>query len=402
MERSLSVTEINHFISTLLSTNVILKRINVEGEISNFKYGANGHFYFTLKDQRSRIAVMMFKTQTDSVKILPHDGMKVFVKGKISVYEPSGQYQIIAQSIEPSGIGDLYAEFERLKEKLSLKGWFSPLIKKQIPTDIKKIGIVTSDRGAAVHDMISVLNRRDPKIQILLVPALVQGIEAPQSIINGIYRLNKRKDIDVIIISRGGGSIEDLWAFNDENVAEAVYYSNIPIISAVGHETDFTIADFVSDLRAPTPSAAAELISEDIEQEKIKLSKLKSTLRQSLMKKILDLINDIDEYKRVLKIKSPERQLIQKEKLLAISAHRVFLNFERIINNQEKNLSVYKSKINCFNPAFLLNKGYVYVVDSSNLIIKKVKDIKQDEILNLHFSDGIVPVTVVKESFNDF
>ncbi|MBQ7953456.1 MAG: exodeoxyribonuclease VII large subunit, partial [Clostridia bacterium] len=256
---AITVTQLNKYIKNLLETDINLSQISVKGEISNFKLHSSGHCYMTIKDETAQIRAVMFKTYTSSLKFTPENGMKITATGKISVYERDGQYQMYIFSMQPDGLGDLHVEFEKLKAKLTAEGIFDASHKKPIPKTPKTIGVVTSPTGAAIRDIINVVTRRYPLAEIIVCPVLVQGENSAKQIANAIEYMNRENMADVLIVGRGGGSIEDLWSFNEEVVAYAIYNSKIPIISAVGHETDFTIADFAADLRAPTPSAAAEL-----------------------------------------------------------------------------------------------------------------------------------------------
>ena len=258
--KTFTVSEVNEYINKLLRGDIILRNLNVEGEISNFKLHSSGHMYFSIKDDNSRLRCVMFRGQSRLLKFLPEEGMKVIVKGYVALYERDGQYQLYIQEMQPAGIGALYLAYEQLKEKLEREGLFYESTKKPLPFLPERIGVVTSPTGAAIRDIISVINRRNPNVEIIIYPVLVQGTESKEQIVEAIDYFNKNNYVDVIIVGRGGGSIEELWSFNEEVVARSIFSSKIPIVSAVGHETDFTIADFVADMRAATPSAAAELV----------------------------------------------------------------------------------------------------------------------------------------------
>ena len=279
----ISVSQLNNYIKRYIDSNINLSNIYIKGEISNFKFHSSGHIYMTLKDDNATLKCVMFSTYASGLKFTPENGMRVIAFGKVSVYERDGVYQLYVNSLVPDGIGELYAAFEKMKSFLGELGYFDEARKKQLPKYPSSIGVVTSQEGAALRDIISVLKRRYPLAKILLYPALVQGVGAAQSVSDGIYYFNREKNVDVMIIGRGGGSIEDLWAFNERIVADAIFFSEIPVISAVGHETDFTISDFVSDLRAPTPSAAAELAVPDINELIVKIKGYDYDLKQSLM-----------------------------------------------------------------------------------------------------------------------
>ncbi|MBO7357801.1 MAG: exodeoxyribonuclease VII large subunit, partial [Lachnospiraceae bacterium] len=272
-----SVSQINNYIKNMFLTDGFLQNVSLRGEVSNCKYHSSGHIYFSVKDEKSSIRCVMFASSRRGLNFTLQDGMKIVIKGSVNVYDRDGSYQVYATSIEKEGLGDLYEEYEKLKKRLMEQGMFDEEYKRPIPKHVKKLGVVTAETGAAVRDIINVSKRRNPGVQIVLYPAIVQGDDAPESIITGI-RVLEEYGVDVIIVGRGGGSIEDLWGFNDEMVAHAIFNCDVPVISAVGHETDFTIADFVSDLRAPTPSAAAELANTDMMAVVSDLNDKKETL----------------------------------------------------------------------------------------------------------------------------
>ena len=282
----ITISELNQYVKGLLDDNIFLNKVYLKGEISNFKAHTRGHFYFTLKDEGSRLNAVMFSYNTNSLKFQPTDGMKVLVCGKISAYVPTGAYQIYVESMEEDGLGNLYIEFEKLKKKLASEGLFDPAKKKKIPKVPKRIGIVTASTGAAIRDILTTIKRRYPICETILFPSLVQGSDAAKDIVKKIEIANTY-DIDTLIVGRGGGSIEDLWPFNEEIVARAIYNSKVPVISAVGHEIDFTIADFVADLRAPTPTAAAELAVPNIDT-------INTYLENAINRSTLSLNNLID------------------------------------------------------------------------------------------------------------
>ena len=283
---SLTVRELTAYIKQLVDSDMLLSNLCVTGEISNFKHHSSGHMYFSLKDQDAVIRCVMFRTYNARMRFMPEEGMKVIVRGYVSVYAPGGTYQLYAEDMQPDGTGSLYLAFEQLKQKLEALGWFAQERKKPIPRLPRAIGIVTSPTGAVIRDMLNILQRRYPNIRVVIYPSAVQGIEAPAQLIRGIRYFNEAKNVDVIIIGRGGGSIEDLWPFNDEGLARAIYESSVPVISAVGHETDFSISDFVADLRAPTPSAAAELVVPEKTVLKERLMMYEKSLTSSLLLKL--------------------------------------------------------------------------------------------------------------------
>jgi len=395
--RAISVSELNEYIKSLIEIRPELSDIFVQGEISNFKnHYATGHCYFTLKDEGSAVRAVMFKTYAMRMKFVPENGMKVIVHGRVSVYTRDGQYQIYCDAIEPLGIGALYAAFEQLKKKLSAEGLFDPVHKKKIPQYPRRIGVVTSATGAAVRDIINVTGRRWPIASVVVYPALVQGDGAEESLIAGIRRFNETCDVDVIIIGRGGGSIEDLWAFNGERLARAIYDSDIPIISAVGHETDFTIADFVSDVRAPTPSAAAEIAVPDSAEILSRLRLLSSKCRSAL-------ISIINSYGTSLKRFSTARVLTDpmafvEDRILQLGAlsDRMSNAASLAIENRKKSLLSLGGMLNTLSPLSVLSRGYGAVTDSGGNVIKSVAALNVGDTVNVRLSDGSADAVIKK------
>lgn len=393
----LSVTQLNKYIKSYFDSDQNLLNVFLSGEISNFtNHYRTGHFYFTLKDDDSMIKAVMFRSNASRIKFMPEDGMKVIVRGRVSVYEASGQYQIYVDDMQPDGIGALNLAFEQLKEKLSKEGLFDLSHKKQLPMYPQRVGVITSPTGAAVQDIFNVLGRRYPLAEVIFSPSLVQGDGAHLQLIDAINKFNSQNAADVIIIGRGGGSIEDLWEFNNENLARAVYNSHIPIISAVGHETDFTICDFVADLRAPTPSAAAELAVPDINELKYSLSLIKSA-------NIKSICNIIDAQKASLQniiskecYKNPLNFFeLQQMKLDGICS--AFLKaYQNIIHNEKIIYTEILSGLSALNPMSVLLRGYSIVNDVNGKTISSIKKIKLDDNINIKFSDGVA-VCKVKE-----
>lgn len=392
------VSEINQYIKRILIGDPILYNIDIEGEISNFKYHYNGNMYFTLKDDKSRIRCVFFNNNTHNIPIILEDGMQVIVNGYISVYERDGSYQVYVKNIRKKGVGELFEAFERLKKKLETEGLFDTENKKSLKYLPKKIGVVTSSTGAAVRDIISVIKRRMPSVDIIIYPVLVQGERAPIEICQAIGYLNTREDIDVIITGRGGGSIEELWAFNDERVARAIYASRIPIISAVGHETDFTIADFVADMRAPTPSAAGELVVPQID-----------ALNYRLKSNLLGLINyynlyikarksDLEYIYDKLMLNNPVNVLNDNKQRLDAILKDIIKAIRQNYNDKRNRLEFLGSKINTLNPLAVLSRGYSIAMDKNGHVIKSTGEISVDDVLGLTFSDGKVEVKVVKNN----
>ena len=385
---AITVSQLNGYIKEKFENDENLENILVKGEISNFKNHYTGHMYFTLKDENSLIKCVMFKSYAQKLGFMPKDGMKVFLLGTVSVYERDGVYQIYAKAMQEDGVGILYKKYEELKAKLEEEGYFSAEHKKKIPQMPKVIGVLTSKTGAVIRDIINVSTRRNPNVYIRLYPVPVQGEGAAEKIADGIKFMNENNLADVLILARGGGSLEDLWPFNEEVVAHAIYDSKIPIISAVGHETDFSISDFVADLRAPTPSAAAELAVPDIYEVKQKINTYQNRLRTTLIKKveIMKL-----RYEKVISsriFKEPLRDI--NDKYLKID--NIVKNIENIIKLKEKQEKTkyveIVSKLDALSPLKTLTRGYSIVENDNKKIIKSAKDLKKDDKILLKFIDG--------------
>lgn len=394
--KPLQVSEVNQYIKRIFAGDWLLSNIRVEGEISNFTHHYSGHMYFSLKDNKGRIKCIMFKSDNQKINFNIKDGLKVIVNGYVSVYEKDGAYQLYAKDIEQSGIGDLFAAFEKLKNKLDKEGMFSPADKKEIPYMPKKIGIVTSSTGAAIRDIINVIKRRFPITDILIYPALVQGEKAAKEISEGLIYLDNRDDIDLIITGRGGGSMEELFAFNDESMARIIHSMEKPLISAVGHETDFTIADFVADLRAPTPSSAAELATPELN----KLNKSLDDMFIRLNKSFEYILNDnkikLGYMKKSLEFYNPINQLKEKtQEQDNLFKNLIFLIETKIKNDKDK-INDLHNRLNYLNPRTSLDRGYGIILDNENNIITSVKQLDIDKKLKLLIKDGMVKVNVVK------
>ena len=390
----ISVSELNKYIKNKVAEDDYLKSVFVRGEISNFKHHYTGHMYFTLKDENSLIKCIMFKSYTATLNFIPKDGMKVNVLGSVAVFERDGVYQIYAQAMQQDGVGDLYAKFNELKDKLEKEGLFDRAHKKDIPMMPKVIGVLTSNTGAVIRDIINVSTRRNPNCYIRLYPVPVQGAGAAEKIVDGIRFMNERKLADVLIVARGGGSLEDLWPFNEEIVARAIYESDIPVISAVGHETDFTISDFVADLRAPTPSAAAELAVTDVFDMQDRLFLFQNRLRLLLKKKI-ELLRL--RYEKCVKSRVfQEPDFLVREKYLKIDQQ--IKNLERIITSKMKDYKLRTvetiTKLDAMSPLKTLTRGYS-VVEKEKKIVKSINDVKKDEVINIRLSDGKIDAKVI-------
>ena len=390
-----SVTQINNEIKTILEDSY--SSVWICGEISSFKMYSSGHMYFNLKDENSQISSVMFSGYNQKLKFVPKDGMQVVVYGKITTYVQRGNYQVQVFFMKEYGVGSLQEKFEKLKEKLLKEGLFDETHKKQIPYLVNKIGIVTSKDGAALHDILSVLDRRFSNVEVLIYPVRVQGETAKDEIVNAINYLNeKHKELDVLLVGRGGGSLEDLWAFNEEVVARAIYKSDIPVISCVGHEVDFTIADFVADLRAATPSVAAELVAKnriDIE-DKIKIYK------NSLINEIENIIKFYEEkinfFKNCRALSKPH--LIYEDKIQYIDdlKERIELHMQNIIENKNHNLQLQIQKLDLLSPLKILKRGYSACFNEDGYLIKTKKQVKINDFINIKLSDGNIKTKVIE------
>ena len=418
-----TISDLNRYIKAKFDMDTHLNRVYLKGEISNFKHHTRGHFYFTLKDESSRIAAVMFASSAKNVAFEPEDGMKVLVSGRIALYEATGSYQIYVDSMELDGIGNLYLEFERLKKELAKEGLFSKEHKRPIPRFPKKIGIITAPTGAAIRDILSTIKRRYPICETILFPALVQGTGAKESIVK---QLNKAQeyDLDVIICGRGGGSIEDLWAFNEEIVARAIYNSKIPVISAVGHEIDFTIADYVADLRAPTPTGAAEMavpnlvdLKSLIEQYKIRANEAvtniikKNRIKLESLQNSFVLKNPLSLYE--IKEQKLDSYIDYLNQYMANKLNHAKLMYEKVINNKilKSPQSMFDKKkhqyelllktIEVLNPMKLLSSGYS-IVKSNGKVIKNSHDVNLDDVVDIELSEGKLKCSVIgKDELND-
>ena len=388
-----SVGQINSYIKNMFRQDFVLSRISVKGEISNCKYHTSGHVYFTIKDESGTLSAIMFASQAAKLTFRLENGMQVIVTGRIDVYERDGRYQLYASGIKQDGLGDLYIRFEQLKREYEQMGYFANEYKRHIPLFSKKIGIVTASTGAAIHDIMTIAYRRNPYISLILYPALVQGDNAKYSIVKGIETLDKM-GLDVIIAGRGGGSIEDLWAFNEPMVVEAVFDAQTPIISAVGHETDFTITDFVADLRAPTPSAAAELAVADISLIEQKIMAYNETLNSSLMGIIDGKRNYLDKCELKLRFLSPSNQLDEnRQRLMGIedSLNNIMMNKYKDARHR---LQIYASRLQEASPLTRLSAGYAYVQNENGEKVSSVRKLKRGDKLKVQFKDGYADTSV--------
>ena len=392
---ALTVTQLNEFVKRLLDSSPRLSEVTVRGEISNFKnHYATGHWYFTLKDEGSQLSAVMFRSSAARMKFLPEDGMKVVARGRISAYVRGGSYQLLADAVEPDGVGALYVAFEQLKRKLEAEGLFDPARKKPLPKIPSRIGIITSPTGAAVRDMINVTGRRFPYAGLWLWPSLVQGPDAPAQLCEGLRYFNETESVDVIIIGRGGGSMEDLWAFNDERVARAVAASKIPVVSAVGHETDFTITDFAADCRAPTPSAAAELAVPDGET-------LKRQIAHIVTREADVLTAMLDRERR--KIRDLAGRRVLTDPAAGIGDRRITLDriTERMLRLEEGRIGEGRAKLgtlagtlSALDPLAVLSRGYSAVYREDGRLVRSVGDVSPGDRIAFRTADGTADCTV--------
>ena len=390
-----SVGQINNYIKNMFSQDFMLRNISVKGEISNCKYHTSGHIYFTIKDAAGTISAIMFAGNRRGLGFTMKEGDKVIVTGSVEVYEKTGSYQLYARQIELDGAGNLYLQFEKLKNELEEMGYFAKEYKIPIPKYARRIGIVTAPTGAAIQDIRNISKRRNPYVELILYPALVQGDGAAQSIVNGIHAL-EQIGVDIIIVGRGGGSIEDLWAFNEKIVADAIFNCRIPTISAVGHETDWTIADFVADMRAPTPSAAAELAVFDYRQVQDKLYEYNRRMQNSLYNKLELSRQKLNSYKLKLDYLSPEHRLNENRRRLMEYEEKLKLRIDMIIKEKKHMLELYAGRLEACSPVKKLGQGYAYVEDYNGKSLRSVEGVEKNQDITIYLLDGKIK-TVVSE-----
>lgn len=387
-KRVLSVSEINRYIRGLLETDSILSGVTVAGEISNFIHHRSGHMYFTLKDEHSSLRCAFFKGSNFHCKFLPSDGMKVWGKGRISVYEPSGQYQLIVDELEPAGMGSLYLAFEQLKNQLEREGLFQLRHKRPLPAFPRRVGLVTSPSGAALQDILSTSKNRFAPVHFLVVETLVQGVKAPADIVASIQYLNHLKNVDVIILARGGGSLEDLWAFNTEEVARAIFASTIPIISAVGHETDFTISDFVADHRAPTPTGAATLLFPKREDLRWQINSLTERLSAGLQRRVEKERQRLEYIISERFYRLPFEYIRQKNEHRRELAVRLEQTFLYRLQEKAYRLATCTTKLEGLSPLKIMQRGYSFCRDEHGRPVISVAAMQEGQLLELAFTDG--------------
>ncbi len=388
-----SVSAINRFIKNMFLGEYALSAVFVKGEISNCKYHSSGHIYFTLKDGASALSCVMFAGDRRGLGFRLENGQEVVIGGSVSVYERDGKYQLYAKKITLAGDGILYEKYEKLKKKLEAEGYFDESAKKPIPKYVKRVGIVTASTGAAIQDMIHVSARRNPYVQLILYPAQVQGEGAAQTVVDGIRCLD-RLGVDVIIVGRGGGSIEDLWAFNEEITARAIYECETPVVSAVGHETDTTISDYVADLRAPTPSAAAELVVYDVSQVLEALQLCRNRLLHNIYDRIDMEREKVRQSERRLRLLSPENQAVQKRQYLADIEEKLCMSMDRLLQGKKHALEILAGRLEGVSPLKRLKDGYAYLSDQAGKKVSRAADVSPGDEVKITLADGTIDAQV--------
>lgn len=393
-ERTLTVSELNNLIKTLIDCEPLLNNVCIRGELSNYKIYPSGHHYFTLKDSESSLRCVMFKSSASKLRFRPESGMGVTAFGRVSVFPRDGAYQLYCTDLIPEGVGDLQVAYEQLKAKLAAEGLFDPKHKKKLPPFPKRIAIITSSAGAAVHDMIRILGQRWPMTKVVLLPVRVQGVEAPPEIVGAIRYANRHKVADLIITGRGGGSIEDLWAFNDERVARAIYESELPVISAVGHEPDVTIADYVADVRASTPSNAAELAVPNVRDIRELLDNLSIRRTQAMHKKISTLESKLDELKKRKVLQTPMAYVESKRAELDYMKDKFIAAADRSNSAKRREFVRLAASLDAMSPLKVLGRGYAIAANDKGQLVRSVFDIKPDDKIRLSVSDGVIKCRV--------
>ena len=393
MKNVYSVGQVNTYIKNMFAQDFMLQRISVKGEVSNCKYHTSGHIYFTIKDAAGTLNAVMFAGSRKGLKFQMKEGDQVVVTGSVEVYERDGKYQIYAREIELDGAGNLYQKFEALKQELEEMGMFAAEYKQPIPPYAMKIGVVTAPTGAAVQDIRNISARRNPFVQLILYPALVQGDGAVESIVNGIHALDAL-GVDVMIVGRGGGSIEDLWAFNEEAVARAIFDCRVPVISAVGHETDTTIADYVADLRAPTPSAAAELAGYEYSEVKEQILNCESLLRRAINQKLLNERVHLEHSRLKLQTLHPRQKLNEKRQRTVDAENTLRSLMERHLTKEKHRLALCAERMKGLSPLEKLSQGYSYVCNAQGQNIKKTDQVREGDLLQIYVTDGQIETYV--------
>lgn len=392
--KTLTVTEVNEYLKKTIDNNFILNNILLKGEISNFKLHSKGHVYFSLKDKESKINCIMFKSDAVNLDFIPEDGMNVEVRGRVSIYIQDGSLKLYCSSMKKVGLGELFEEFNNLKKELEKEGLFDSFFKRKVPVYPKRVGVVTSPTGAAIKDIVTVIKRRNKGIDIVLYPALVQGVDAPKTIIDGINYFNKKASVDVIIIGRGGGSIEELWAFNDRELAYEVFNSKIPVISAVGHEIDFSISDYASDLRAATPSAAGEIVSPSANEIINKLNHYKEVLDKEIINTINHEKENLNSLGKVLKSNSPLKLLNDRKNNLDYLNYKMNTKIKDLIENNKREVNRLNHVLMTLNPLNTLSRGYSIVLDEDNNILSSVNELRKRDNITIFMKDGNITMDI--------
>ena len=400
MKNVYSVGQVNTYIKNMFAQDFMLMRISVKGEVSNCKYHSSGHIYFTIKDASGTLNAIMFAGNRRGLTFPMKEGDKVIVTGSVEVYERDGKYQLYAREISLDGAGNLYLKFEALKRELEEMGMFAPEYKKPVPAYVRKVGIVTAPTGAAVQDIRNIASRRNPYVQLILYPALVQGEGAAASIVNGIHALDAL-GVDVIIVGRGGGSIEDLWAFNEEIVARAIFECETPVISAVGHETDTTIADYVADLRAPTPSAAAELAVYDYRTVNVQMEAYQRRMDQLLFQKLETARLHIEKYQTRIKYLSPENRLRENRKYAIDLEETITRRMEQILTDRKHRFALLSERMDGVSPLKKLSQGYAYVQDVQGKTLTDANQVKTGDAIRIHLLNGQLKASVTEVKKNE-
>ena len=396
-----TVTALNEYIKMKLETDEALMRVFIRGEISNFTNHKSGHFYFTVKDETSRIAAVMFRSSASKLAFIPENGMKVIVGGRVSAYVRDGQYQIYVDTLEPDGVGALYIAYEQLKAKLGAEGLFDEAKKKPLPRYPMRIGVITSPTGAAIRDIINILGRRFPIAEVVLYPSLVQGESAAPQLIEGLRYFNEKKNVNVIIIGRGGGSLEDLWAFNSEALVREVAASELPVISAVGHEIDFTLCDFAADRRAPTPSAAAELAVPERYELKRKLGNVTARLELLEGKKLELLRSTLERMKKSRALTDPRNFIDDRRMALGVAEDKLYNRITFLLERKKSALAGKTAKLDAMNPLSVLSRGYGAAFASDGTVIRSAAQVEKGSDISLMLSDGTVRATVCDIVMNE-
>lgn len=396
-----TVTALNEYIKMKLETDEALMRVFIRGEISNFTNHKSGHFYFTVKDETSRIAAVMFRSSASKLAFIPENGMKVIVGGRVSAYVRDGQYQIYVDTLEPDGVGALYIAYEQLKAKLGAEGLFDEAKKKPLPRYPMRIGVITSPTGAAIRDIINILGRRFPIAEVVLYPSLVQGESAAPQLIEGLRYFNEKKNVNVIIIGRGGGSLEDLWAFNSEALVREVAASELPVISAVGHEIDFTLCDFAADRRAPTPSAAAELAVPERYELKRKLGNVTARLELLEGKKLELLRSTLERMRKSRALTDPRNFIDDRRMALGVAEDKLYNRITFLLERKKSALAGKTAKLDAMNPLSVLSRGYGAAFAPDGTVIRSAAQVKKGSDISLMLSDGTVRATVCDIVMNE-